>query len=76
MWAWQAGNIQLTSDRLQLLFDRNTGFLLGIKKFKENLFVNTKLSFGAYASVDYKSGAYLLKLDTSTDPKVSSELNA
>jgi len=71
----QPGNIQLASDRMQLLFDRNTGFLLGIKKLKENMFVNTKLTFGSYTSIDHKSGAYLLKLDTRSEPRVNCRIN-
>lgn len=64
------GNIQLTNDRMQLLFDRNTGLLLGIKKPNENVAVNAKLHFGSYKSFDYRSGAYLLALDTE-EPEVT-----
>ncbi|CAG7824959.1 unnamed protein product [Allacma fusca] len=66
----QEGDIQLNNDRLQLLFDRQSGLLQRVTKSEEKLTIRTKLTFGGYSSIDFRSGAYLLMPDTRTEQKI------
>ncbi|ODN05616.1 Alpha-mannosidase 2 [Orchesella cincta] len=66
----QTGDIQLNNERLQLLFDRNSGFLLKVTKLKDKTSANISMKFGGYASIDFRSGAYLLMPDTNTEQEI------
>lgn len=67
--AIQTGDIQLNNERLQLLFDRDSGFLMKVTKVGKGS-VNCQMSFGGYASIDFRSGAYLLMPDTNTEQEI------
>ncbi|CAL8069398.1 unnamed protein product [Orchesella dallaii] len=66
----QSGDIQLNNERLQLLFDRSSGFLLKVTKLKDKTSTNISMKFGGYASTDFRSGAYLLMPDTNTEQEI------
>lgn len=67
----QTGDIQLNNERLQLLFDRDSGFLMKVTKLNERRSsVNIQMTFGGYASIDFRSGAYLLMPDTGTEQEI------
>lgn len=55
---------------MQLVFDRHTGLLQSISNTAENIKVQSKLAFGGYNSMDFKSGAYLLMLDQGSEQQV------
>lgn len=69
--AIQTGDIQLNNERLQLLFDRKSGFLMRVTKLnKERTTAQVNMGFGGYASIDFRSGAYLLMPDTGTEQEI------
>lgn len=59
----QPGDIQLENTKLRLLFDEHTGFLKTVTKKDMGRAMHCAITFGAYRSAQYHSGAYLFKPD-------------
>ncbi|XP_046669848.1 alpha-mannosidase 2 [Homalodisca vitripennis] len=59
----QAGDIQLENHALKLLLDGRSGFLKAITKKSTNHTTQSGLTFSAYPSAQFHSGAYLFKPD-------------
>ncbi len=61
----QSGDIKLENQKMQFLFDGDSGFLKLVKKKNTDKPFKMTINFGAYRSVPFKSGAYLFKPETS-----------
>ncbi|XP_054270570.1 alpha-mannosidase 2 [Macrosteles quadrilineatus] len=59
----QVGDIQLENHALKLLLDGRSGFLKAITKKSTNQTTQAAISFAAYMSAQFHSGAYLFKPD-------------
>ena len=62
------GSVVISNAYLELIFDEDTHLLTSVKNKETNLTKNVKLTFGGYATMQFRNGAYLFKPDTSRDP--------
>lgn len=67
---FQTGDIQLNNDKIQVLFNRNSGMIMSMTKVKENITIAVNMKFGSYSSVNFRSGAYLLMPDVQSEHEV------
>ena len=62
------GAVVISNAYLELIFDEDTHLLTSVKNKETNLTKDVKLTFGGYATMQFRNGAYLFKPDTNRDP--------